>query len=163
MNNNNFQQWMQRMITKISRTNVWILYARIFYAQHSASIAWILYGGSLFGAVMALLYSSIADYLGYDKMMVILLTLKFIGVFLECIGIDISILVLGYLLTTLAVIFVCYAYIAWILPHKYSIAYTALFYSLYTLSYLSGAMIGSVLSYLIPIHVKHLNHHHIQH
>ena len=31
-----------------SRTNVWILYARVFYLEDSDNIAWVLYGGTMF-------------------------------------------------------------------------------------------------------------------
>eukprot|EP01084_Bolivina_argentea_P200194 342366_1 len=130
-----------------SRTNVWILYARIFYLETSTNIAWVLYGGTMFSGVSALFYSSVADYIGYDKMMVIVLGLKCIGVLLECIGIDFSLLIIGYLLTALAILYVCLSYISWILPHKYAVTYTSYFYAAYFLSYLSGAMIGSILSY----------------
>eukprot|EP01084_Bolivina_argentea_P134060 236536_1 len=130
-----------------SRTNVWILYARVFYLETSTNIAWVLYGGTMFSGISALFYSSVADYIGYDKMMVILLLLKCIGVLLECIGIDFSLLIIGYLLTSLAILYVCLSYISWILPHKHAVLYTSYFYAAYFLSYLSGAMIGSILSY----------------
>ena len=130
-----------------SRTNVWILYARVFYLEDSDNIAWVLYGGTMFSGISALFYSSVADYIGYDRMMVILLGLKCIGVLLECVGIDFSLLIIGYLLTALAVLYVCLSYISWILPHRYAGQYTSYFYAAYFLSYLSGAMIGSILSY----------------
>merc|ERR1719410_598981 len=130
-----------------SRTNVWILYARVFYTETSGNIAWVLYGGTMFSGISALFYSSVADYIGYDKMMVVVLALKCIGVLLECIGIDFSLLIIGYLLTALAVLYVCLSYISWILPHQHAVQYTSYFYAAYFLSYLSGAMIGSILSY----------------
>ena len=130
-----------------SRTNVWILYARVFYTETSDNIAWVLYGGTMFSGISALFYSSVADYIGYDRMLVIILGLKCIGVLLECIGIDFSLLIIGYLLTALAILYVCLSYISWILPHKYAVQYTSYFYAAYFLSYLSGAMIGSILSY----------------
>ena len=130
-----------------SRTNVWILYARVFYTETSSNIAWVLYGGTMFSGISALFYSSVADYVGYDKMMLIILFLKCIGVLLECIGIDFSLLIIGYFLTALAILYVCLSYISWILPHKYAVQYTSYFYAAYFLSYLSGAMIGSILSY----------------
>ena len=114
--------------------------------RNPSNIAWVLYGGTMFSGVSALFYSSVADYVGYDKMMIIILLLKCIGVLLECIGIDFSLLIIGYFLTALA-IYVCLSYISWILPHKYAVQYTSYFYAAYFLSYLSGAMIGSILSY----------------
>ena len=136
-----------------SRFSVWYLYAHEFDDSTPTNIVWVLYAGFFNICIVGLFYPCLSDSIGYDKTMMIMLIILSIGIFGECIATNFIFLSVFFVISQVEITAIALAYIAWILPHKYSIQYTSNLYTWIVIGYLLGPIVSGLLTYFVNYRV----------
>ena len=122
-----------------------VLYIQSFSDATTAEISLLMLIGMLYYALSCLIYTSLSDKYGYDKLFILSFLLVGIALLLQAMASNIWIYVIGFFLNKIPTISVGFAYIPTILPHKYAVRYTALLWTVCSIVYLLGPIIGSII------------------
>eukprot|EP01083_Nonionella_stella_P139812 427287_1 len=131
-----------------TRMAIYVLYAEGFDPSPQ-QIALLLYGFTFWNGVASLLYSALANQYGYDVILTLLLLLQSIAVLLESIAQSFFVLFIGAMLSQVAITYIVFGYIAWILPHEAAATYTSYFYGAFMVSYLIGPACAGFVSFYV--------------
>ena len=131
-----------------NRVAIYVLYANEFKPT-PFQLSLLLYAFNFWNGIAALLYSSMGNKYGYDKIIVIVLFIQCIGVGLEAFAISFSMLFIGILLSQIALAWIIVSYIAFILPLSVAKHYTSYFYSYFMASFLLGPATAGFISYYL--------------
>eukprot|EP01083_Nonionella_stella_P125458 379475_1 len=131
-----------------NRTSILLLYAEEFSAT-PWQIAMLLNGKEVCCGIASLVYSTLANQWGYDTILTFVLLLQFIAVFSEAIAQSFSVLFIGTTLGQVAIPFIVFGYIPWILPHSDATRYIAYYYGTATGGVLLGPLSAGFVSYYL--------------
>eukprot|EP01084_Bolivina_argentea_P230029 388075_1 len=129
--------------------SIWYLYARQFNDSTTHSIVFVLYGAYIFACIHVLVSSSLSDKFGYGKVVTFLLLMQTIGVLGQSLATNFAVLSIFFVFGENYILAISLAYIAWILPHQYSVQYTSHLFSFTVVGYLLGPVISGVCSNFI--------------
>eukprot|EP01083_Nonionella_stella_P266466 901396_1 len=131
-----------------NRMAIYLLYAEEFNTTQ-LQIVLLLYGSNFWNGCASLLYGALANQYGYDVMLSLLLVLQCTAVLLESIASSFWVLFVGIMLGQVAITYIVFGYIAWILPHDAATAYTSYYYAVFMIAYLIGPMSAGFVSFYL--------------
>eukprot|EP01084_Bolivina_argentea_P144859 254054_1 len=125
------------------------LYVESISNATTSTISIITFCSLIWGSIITFTTVWLGDKFGHDKMLLIAFIVTVIGVFLESIANNLLIFFIGFFISRVQFLGIAFAYLAFILPHKYAIKHMAIFYSLASIIYLVGPIItGIVVNYI---------------
>eukprot|EP01083_Nonionella_stella_P036725 100202_1 len=132
-----------------SRQPVWILYASEFDHTSLDEISWILLIGLIWRGISGLLYVSFANTYGYDKAVLILLSMLVSAILIECLATSFWMFSVGFFLSQVSLVPVVLSAIAWLLPHRIAINYTSYLFASIIIAFLIGPAVSGVIAYFV--------------
>ena len=124
-----------------------ILYIQSFSPQTTTlQISLLMFIGNIYYGLFCLIYTSLSDKYGYDKLFISSFFFVGTGIFLQAISNSIWIFIIGFFVCKVPTISVGFSYIPAILPHKYAVRYCATLWTISSIVYLLGPIIGSIIA-----------------
>ena len=128
-----------------SRSAIWIQYARQFDNYSLDIVSYVFALDSILMGLAGMIFATLGDYIGFDKSITLKIFIIFIGCFIECIAYDFFLLCIGFLISQTATVYVCLAYIGWILPTSEGTKQIATMYAIVVSSYMIGPFFSGLL------------------
>ena len=128
-----------------SRATVWIEYASTFEDYSLKAASFIMYIDALLIGIVGTVFSTLGDYIGFDKSVTIKISLVTLGCFIEAFATSFAVLTIGFIISQIAILYVTVAYISWILPSKYAKIQISMLYSIGSVFYLLGPAFSGVM------------------
>eukprot|EP01083_Nonionella_stella_P220511 788854_1 len=128
-----------------SRSTIWVEYANTFDDSSMQSVAWIFFFDAILLGLFGLCFAAMGDYIGFDKAMNLKISFIAIGCILESCATNFTALVIGFLISQTATVYVSLAYISWILPQTHAKKQVSLLFAIAGSFYLSGSVFSGVL------------------
>ena len=124
-----------------------VLYIQSFSPETTTSfISMLMFAGLIYYAFSSVIYTSLCDKYGHDKLFIIALFFGLFGLLFKSFAQNIWIYLIGHFVNKFPVISIGFAYIPKILPHKYAVRYCALLWTITATIYLLGPVTGSIIA-----------------
>ena len=124
-----------------------VLYIQSFSPQTTTSfISMLMFAGMIYYAFSSVIYTSLCDKYGHDKLFIIAKFFGALGLLFKAMAQNIWIYTIGHFINKLPGISIGFAYLPKILPHKYAVRYCGLLWTITAVFYLMGPIIGSIIA-----------------